>query len=128
LRVHHLDKDPGNNDPENLTAIHDPCHKRLHHTGKHISSETRLRLAAAQRGKTHSEETRRKISEAGRGRPKSAETRARMSAAHTGVARDLPKFQCGDCDMITIAAGLARHQRTSEHVGRVRIQEEAVAK
>lgn len=84
LRVHHVDEDKGNNDPTNIVAIHHPCHMKLHHTGKHVSEETRRKLADAQRGKRHSAETRRKISEAGRGRIVSAETRAKMSAAHTG--------------------------------------------
>jgi hypothetical protein len=106
--------------------MHATCHIRLHHTGKQVSPETRRKLAEAQRGKHHSEETRRKIGERSRVRVVSAETRAKTSATLTGRKRDLPRFQCGDCDMITISVNLMRHQDASGHSGRTPAQRERI--
>ena len=81
-------------------------HIRLHHLGKHLSTETlkkmsearinkpksaetRKKMSEAQKGKHRSEETRKKIGEAqkGKSKPKSAETRKKMSEAQKGKHR-----------------------------------------
>lgn len=48
------------------------------------SSETRKKMAAAQRGRRHSAETKKKMSETAKGRVFSKETREKMSEAHKG--------------------------------------------
>lgn len=96
LCVHHLDEDHGNDVPENLVAMHLPCHTRLHIAGKSKSEEHRRKLSDALRSRPHSEKAResshgkklppftdehkRKIGDANRGRVHSAASRAAMSA------------------------------------------------
>lgn len=91
LFVHHIDEDPTNNDPGNLTAIHRGCHNALHHAGAKrapFTEEHRRKLSESNRRRTMSDETRRKISESLTGRKASAETRAKMSASHIARYRD----------------------------------------
>lgn len=73
--VHHLDDDHTNNDPENLAAMHRPCHIRHHRTGTKKSAEHRRKMGEARRGKPLTEEHRRKVGDALR-KPWSAARRA----------------------------------------------------
>lgn len=84
LMVHHLDEDHENNDPNNLVAMHHPCHSRLHHTGKIVSDETRAKIAGTRRGVPRSKETKRKISVANHGKKLSDEHCRKMSEAQIG--------------------------------------------
>ena len=74
--VHHIDNNPLNNNPNNLTVISREEHMSLHHKGKVVSESTREKLSKTHKGrpstfkgKHHSEESRRKLSESNRGKP-----------------------------------------------------------
>ena len=57
---------------------------------RHLSPETRARIAAARKGHEVSAETRAKIGAARKGRTHSPETRARIAAAQKGRRRGIP--------------------------------------
>lgn len=96
VQVHHIDENHENNTSENLSAMHHPCHVRLHRLGHAKSNEHRERLSEALRGRPHSDAARsasfgkvlgpqsdkhkQKIGDANRGRVHSDESRAAMSA------------------------------------------------
>lgn len=57
------------NRPENeLIFITHSEHSHLHHSGKHLSEETKQKLSEVNKGKHHSEETKRKQSESHKGK------------------------------------------------------------
>jgi hypothetical protein len=104
LEVHHLDEDPTNDSPENLVAMHNPCHISLHQRGRTLSLVTRARVGDALRGKPKTEEHRRKLSEVSRGKPNPQR-----------------KQRCGECAMVSTGSGIAKHQQSTGHTGHVMI-------
>ena len=57
---------------------------------RHLSPETRAKIAAAHKGRALSPEHRAKIAAANTGRTLSPETRAKISAAKKGRRREIP--------------------------------------
>lgn len=94
LFVHHIDEDPSNNDLSNLVAMHDPCHRSLHHRGKHVSLETRQKMSEAHRGKHRSSETRQKISASMLGKPKTEEHRQNISDGQRRRSKAVEEQSC----------------------------------
>lgn len=95
LLIHHLDEDPWNNNPENLVAMHRPCHFSLH-----------------KKGIPHSDEHRLHISLARRGHPVTPETRAKISASSLGKTKVYSKnYRCAQCDVVSTLRGIQLHQR-----------------
>lgn len=88
LNVHHIDGDHTNDDPDNLAAVHHPCHMRLHHAGKPRSAETRMKIARAHQGKVLSPEHAAKARVAFKGRKHSEETKAKMSATRKRLSAE----------------------------------------
>lgn len=89
--VHHKDKNPSNNNIENLQIVSNLEHGRIHHLGntyalgrKH-SKESKLKISKAQKGKHHSEETKEKIRISNTGQKRSEETKKRMIESRTGL-------------------------------------------
>lgn len=74
--IHHLDHNHGNNDPENLSPMHHPCHTAHHKPWLNVDYS---KVSAAMKNRFFSEDHRRKISEALKGRPVSEETRKKIS-------------------------------------------------
>ena len=81
--VHHIDGNHGNDNPENLAAVHLLCHNRHHQPWKYITDDGRRRLSEAaiknrpwtypnpgHTGHTHSAASRKKMSESLKGNHK----------------------------------------------------------
>lgn len=82
--VHHIDGNHDNQSPENLAAMHNSCHIRIHRTGKIASAETRAKMSAAFKGRKLSKAHVASIARGHTGLKRSADARARMSAAQKG--------------------------------------------
>jgi hypothetical protein len=122
LLVHHLDEDRSNNDPANLVAMHGPCHLSLHKRGKKLSDGHREKLRASHvgmSGKKHSAETKIKMSETHSGKKLSDDHKRKLSESHRGKPHLMRQQRCGDCSLVSIGTGLARHQQSSGHSGRI---------
>jgi hypothetical protein len=63
LHVHHVDEDRGNDDPQNLVAMHNGCHMRLTHTGHLLTPEHRAKISSANRGRRWMPEQKAKFSQ-----------------------------------------------------------------
>ena len=93
--VHHIDKNPQNNNIENLQVMMKSEHASMHNSGRHCSEKTRKKLRQAQLGKCLSEETRKKIGQAQIGNKRtlgyhhSPEARTKMSQARIGNQNSL---------------------------------------
>lgn len=89
--IHHKDKNPGNDNPNNLQKMLFGEHSRLHHTGKYVRKETRDKLVIVAKrssrftGKSHSMETKEKMSAWQIGKRLSKETKLKISKAHIGM-------------------------------------------
>jgi Fe-S oxidoreductase len=121
LLIHHLDKDASNNDPNNLVAMHSPCHHRLHQLGRKHSDESRQKMSETRLGKKLSPEHSRRIGEGHRGKIISAEHRAALRAFRLGRPMVQRLFKCGDCDLITIGSALHPHQKATGHQGKTEV-------
>ena len=86
--VHHRDADHKNDTLENLVAMHNGCHIKLHKTGRIVSIETRAKISASGKGYIRSLEHRQAIAAAGHNRVWTAEMRNRMSQAQKGRTID----------------------------------------
>ena len=86
--VHHKDTDHKNDTPENLAAMHNGCHIKLHKTGRIVSMETRAKISAKGKGHIRSLEHRQAIATAGHNRVWTTEMRNRMSQAQRGRTID----------------------------------------
>lgn len=84
INVHHLDGDHGNNSPDNLVIMCQPCHASHHHKGKIVSQETKDRQSRAHLGKKRSPEAVAKTAAAHRGMKRSDETKRKMAEAQKG--------------------------------------------
>lgn len=127
LLVHHLDEDHFNDAPENLVAMHQSCHIRLHRVGERnrgrkASVETKAKMSAVRRGKPKTEEHKRKIRESNLGLKRSAETRQRISDSKRGRIPRRRMIQCGGCSLVTNTGALANHQRASGHAGQIEVK------
>lgn len=91
--LHHIDDTLKHNDLdrylewrlEDLIAIPNGEHSRIHNLGKTVSEETRSKMSRNHvgfLGKHHTEETKKKISAIHKGKPKSEETRRKMKENH----------------------------------------------
>ena len=58
--------------------------EKNHNYGKHLSEETKAKIAEKNKGRHHTEEARRKISKANEGRPVSEETKRKISESERG--------------------------------------------
>ncbi len=89
--VHHKDKNPSNNNIENLQIVSSLEHGRIHHLGntytlgrKH-TKEAKLKISKGLLGRTFSEETKQKIRNSNKGQKRSEETRQRISEGRIGL-------------------------------------------
>ena len=73
-----------NRPAEELIFLTKSEHNILHNKGKHLTEETRRKIAEAHKGKHHTEETRRKMAESAKGKKMSEESKKKNSEAHTG--------------------------------------------
>ena len=104
--VHHIDKDPLNNEISNLKVMTRGEHNILHNTGKVFSSERRKNIGEGRQGILHSQETKDEMSRTRREVPKTEETKERMHQA----ALDRWKIQnrtwdLSDVDLDTLRIG-----------------------
>lgn len=51
--IHHIDFNPLNNRLDNLQMMTGEEHKKIHHTGKMVSEESRLKMSEAKKGNTY---------------------------------------------------------------------------
>ena len=77
--IHHLDENKMNNSLSNLVYLTHSEHSKLHHKGKIISNEAKIKMSIAHKRENLSEETRRKMSDSQKGKKLSEETRRKMS-------------------------------------------------
>ena len=120
--LHHVDDTLMHNDidrylewrPEDLVAIPNSEHSRIHNLGKTVSEETRSKIShnhVGFLGKHHTEESKIKISAAHKGKPKSEETKRKMRENHAIIrGADHPssrKVLCIELDEIFHSAGEA---------------------
>ena len=113
---------PGGFDGWNTGIPSSPEHRAkigAFHLGRKRPLETGRKISAAKMGHTVSQEARDKISESLTGREgvrkgaiHTAEAIAKMSATQRSE-----RWQCAECEMVTNAGCLAKHQNTSGHTG-----------
>lgn len=117
-------KRPGGFDGWNFGIPNSPEHRAkigAAHRGMKRTPETGQRISAAKMGHSVSEEARQKISAALTGRvgvrlgaTQTEESKAKMSATQRAE-----RFGCGDCEMVTNAGCLQKHQNSTGHQGRI---------
>lgn len=89
--IHHKDKNPENDSPENLEMLTKKEHTCLHQTGREKSLEEKKIISERFKGKHLSFEHRKKISERQIGRKLSPETVQKMSESRKG--KECPRNQ-----------------------------------
>lgn len=67
--IHHKDGDSLNDHISNLELLTTKQHTSLHHTGKFVKEETKIKMSQSNTGQKRTEEAKRKMSIAKKGKP-----------------------------------------------------------
>lgn len=119
--VHHLDKNPWNNDLSNLVAVHYDCHNVLHHVEMTMSDESNVARSMSLRADyaTKTEEERKARTSAANqwwtGNKHSEQNLEKIRAA--AQLRASIKVSCVKCRRVITASSRHSHLRSHERRG-----------
>lgn len=84
--IHHIDENPLNDRLDNLVLLTNAEHLSIHHRGKKMSDEQKLKLSIACKGRKLTDETKEKIGKASKGRKHTEEAKRKISETNKGHA------------------------------------------